>query len=55
MMHRDGNEVVDALTVEICGTIHTPNTGHNAIIAVSILDITEGNKKTQSCLVVRLK
>ncbi len=47
MMHREGNEIVDALAIEICGTIHTPNAGHRAAIAITILDITDGAKKTK--------
>lgn len=47
MMHREGNDIVDALAVEISGTILTPSPGRHATLAISMLDITDGTKKTK--------
>jgi uncharacterized tellurite resistance protein B-like protein len=41
--HQEGDNFVDAFSVEICGTIHAPGDNHNAVVKISIQDITEGS------------
>ena len=43
---REGSSAFNAFSVEICGSIHAPSNGFRAGLKVSILDITEGLKKT---------
>jgi hypothetical protein len=43
---KEGNNAFNAFSVEICGSIHAPSDGFRAGIKISILDITEGMKKT---------
>jgi hypothetical protein len=44
---KEGNNAFNAFSVEICGSIHAPSDGFRAGIKISILDITEGIKKTK--------
>ena len=46
-IHREGNDVVDAFTVELCGSIHGQGPGHTASLKISILDITDGMQKAR--------
>lgn len=39
---KEDNRVCDALGVEICGSIHTASEGCQAVLKVSILDVTDG-------------
>ncbi len=41
--HQESDCIVDALSVEICGSIHAPSDKHHATIRISIQDITEGS------------
>ena len=45
---KEGKKFYDALSVEICGSIHTPGEKQNASLRISISDVTEGlnNVKT---------
>jgi hypothetical protein len=45
VIYKDGSDVVDAFSVEMCGSIRAPEPGHNASLSISITDITEGLKK----------
>jgi len=42
-IQQEGDSVVDVFSVEICGSIHAPSDKHNAIVRISIQDITEGS------------
>jgi tellurite resistance protein len=41
--HQEGGCIVDAFSVEICGSIHAPSDKNNAVVRISIQDITEGS------------
>ncbi|TKJ37342.1 MAG: hypothetical protein CEE38_07515 [Planctomycetes bacterium B3_Pla] len=43
----ENNISLDAFGVEICGTIHVPDDMNNAILRVSILDITDGPSESK--------
>ena len=53
-MYKDGNNICDAFSVEICGSIHTPNDRHKAVLRVGITDITDGSQKEQ-CVQAKVK
>ena len=40
---KEGDTVLDAFAVEICGSIHAPEDIRNATLRISILDITDGS------------
>ncbi len=42
-IQQEGKSVVDIFSVEICGSIHAPSDKHNAVVRISIQDITEGS------------
>lgn len=44
---KEGNTVVDAFAVEICGTIHAPEDIRSATLRISILDITDGSAEAK--------
>ena len=44
----DGNAVIDAFAVEICGTIRAPEDMRNATLRISILDITDGSAEAKA-------
>ena len=41
-IQKEDNGVVNAFSVEICGSIHSPGDQHHATIRISIQDVTEG-------------
>ncbi len=41
-IQKENNSVVDALGVEICGSIHAPGDMHHTTLRISIQDVTEG-------------
>ena len=46
-IQKEGNEAFDAFSVELCGSIHAPNPGHQANLKISILDITEAGRNAR--------
>ena len=44
---KEENSVVDAFSVEICGSIHAPDDLHHTTLKVSIQDVTEGPSGTK--------
>ncbi len=44
---KEGNTVVDAFAVEICGTIHAPEDIRRATLGISIQDITDGSAEAK--------
>jgi len=44
---KDDNCVLDAFSVEVCGTIHAPVDMHNTALRISIFDVTEGLLKAK--------
>ncbi len=40
---KEGDTVIDAFAVEICGSIHAPEDIHSATLRISIQDITDGS------------
>jgi hypothetical protein len=39
----ENNNIYDALSVEICGSIHAPNEKYDTTLQISILDVTDGD------------
>lgn len=46
-IHKEGNDVVDAFAVELCGSIHAPAPDQAARLKISIIDITDGIQKAR--------
>lgn len=44
---KEGDTVVDAFDVEICGSIHAPDDMRSATLRISILDITDGSAEAK--------
>ena len=45
---KEGNTVIDAFAVEICGLIHAPDDMRSATLRISILDITDGSSEAKA-------
>jgi tellurite resistance protein len=48
IIQKENNEVVNAFSVEICGSIRSPGDQHHAIVRISIQDATEGSNSLKA-------